>query len=40
MIFDSFGGQKYFVCHQPNFSPYIRPILKRIVKNSGTLELG
>lgn len=40
MIFDSFDGQKYFVCHQPNFSPYERPILKRIVENNGTLELG
>lgn len=39
MIFESFEGTKYFVCHQPNLPSYERPILKRIVENNGMLEL-
>lgn len=39
MIFKSFEGQKYFVCHYPNIPSEERPVLRKIRENGGALEI-
>lgn len=37
MIFKSFDGELYFICHSPNDNPAERPVIKRIKEENGTL---